>query len=81
MLLVYGLTQATSFSFQIYNREGNTMYETKDIQEITSQGWDGMVRGTLQPNGIYYWKVDGKTMNGEQLLLNGKKTGSILLVH
>ena len=81
MLLVYGLTQASVFSFQIYNREGNVMYETKDIQNATGSGWNGTVRGTLQPSGIYYWKVDGKTMNGEQLLLNGKKTGSILLVH
>ncbi len=81
MLLVYGLTHASVFSFQIYNREGNVMYESNDIQQVSSNGWNGTVRGTLQPSGIYYWKVDGKTMNGEQLLLNGKKTGSILLVH
>lgn len=81
VLLVYGLTGASSFTFQIYNREGNLMYETTDINQVTSIGWNGMVRGTLQPGGIYYWKVNGKTMNGEQLLLNGKKTGSILLVH
>jgi gliding motility-associated-like protein len=81
MLLVYGLTQASSFAFKIYNREGNVMYETNDVQQATGNGWNGTVRGTLQPSGIYYWKVDGKTSNGEQLLLNGKKTGSILLVH
>jgi gliding motility-associated-like protein len=81
MLLVYGLTQGSSFAFKIYNREGNVMYETNDIQQATGNGWNGTVRGTLQPSGIYYWKVDGKTSNGEQLLLNGKKTGSILLVH
>lgn len=81
MLLVYGLTQASSFTFKIYNREGNVMYETIDIQQATGNGWNGTVRGTLQSSGIYYWKVDGKTSNGEQLLLNGKKTGSILLVH
>jgi len=81
VLLVYGLTTASSFIFQIFNREGNMMYETSDIHQVTSSGWNGMVRGTLQPGGIYYWKVNGKTLNGEQLLLNGKKTGSILLVH
>lgn len=81
MLLVYGLTQASSFAFKIYNREGNVMYETDDVQQATGNGWNGTVRGTLQPSGIYYWKVEGKTSNGEELLLNGKKTGSILLVY
>ncbi len=80
-LLVYGLTTASSFSFMIYNREGNVMYETSDIQQATSNGWNGTVRGTLQPSGVYYWKVDGKTTNGAKLLLNGKKSGTILLVH
>lgn len=81
IIIVYGLTQASSFSFRIYNREGNVMYETNDILQATSTGWNGTVSGTLQPSGIYYWKVDGKTTNDEPLLLNGKKTGSILLVH
>jgi len=81
MLLVYGLTQASSFTFRIYNREGNVVYETNDFQQATSSGWNGAVRGTLQPSGIYYWKVEGKAITGEQLLLNGKKSGSILLVH
>jgi gliding motility-associated-like protein len=80
-LLVYGLTTASSFSFMIYNREGNLMYETNDILQATSSGWNGTVRGTLQPSGVYYWKVDGKTTNGAKLLLNGKKSGTILLVH
>ncbi|MBK5280101.1 MAG: VCBS repeat-containing protein [Bacteroidia bacterium] len=81
VLLVYGLTQAASFIFRIYNREGNVMYEASDIKQAASNGWNGQAHGTLQPSGIYYWKVEGKTSNGEQLLLNGKKTGSILLVH
>lgn len=80
-LLVYGLTEAQSFTFMIYNREGNVVFETTDVRQATSSGWNGSARGTLQPGGVYYWKVDGRTMSGERLLLNGKKTGTILLVH
>jgi gliding motility-associated-like protein len=80
-LLVYGLTQADSFTFQIFNREGNLVYESNDIRQATSSGWDGTVRGTQQPSGVYYWKVKGTSLTGKPLLLNGKKTGSILLVH
>jgi gliding motility-associated-like protein len=80
-LLVYGLTQASDFSFRIFNREGNVVYETSTIAEAAGTGWNGTSAGTQQPSGVYYWKVEGKTITGERLLLNGKRTGSILLVH
>lgn len=80
-LLVYGLSQASDFTFRIFNREGNVVYETSTIAEATGSGWNGTSAGTQQPSGVYYWKVKGKTITGERLLLNGKRTGSILLVH
>jgi gliding motility-associated-like protein len=80
-LLIYGLTQASSFTFQIFNREGNVVYESSNLLQATSAGWNGTAGGTRQPSGIYYWKVEGTTQTGQRLLLNGKKTGSILLVH
>lgn len=80
-LLIYGLTTSSKFDFRIFNREGSMVYETKDISHATNVGWDGSVRGTRQPSGIYYWKVDGEGTDGNKLLLNGKTTGSILLVH
>lgn len=80
-LMIYGLTSAARFNFKIYNREGSLVYETKDIAQASTSGWNGFVQGTRQPSGIYYWKVDGETPDGHKLLLNGKTTGSILLVH
>jgi hypothetical protein len=43
-------------------------------------GWDGTVRGVQQPGGIYYWKVNGETSSGGKLMLNGKSSGSIVLI-
>lgn len=80
-LLIYGLTQASEFRFRIYNREGSVVFETNDVARATGSGWNGFVNGTRQPSGVYYWKVEGQTTTGNPLLLNGKQTGSILLVH
>lgn len=80
-LVVYGLTMASRFRFSIFNREGILVYETKDVGEASTVGWNGFVRGTRQPGGLYYWKVEGEMPNGDKLLLNGKSTGSVLLVH
>jgi gliding motility-associated-like protein len=80
-LMVYGLTSPTKFNFRIFNREGSLVYESKDVSQASGTGWNGFVSGTRQPSGIYYWRIDGEMPNGDKLLLNGKTTGSILLVH
>jgi gliding motility-associated-like protein len=80
-LMVYGLTTPARFDFRIFNREGSLVYESKDVSQASGTGWNGFVAGTRQPSGIYYWKIDGEMPNGDKLLLNGKTTGSILLVH
>jgi gliding motility-associated-like protein len=80
-LMIYGLSSTSSFKFRIFNREGSLVYETEDARQAATSGWNGFVQGTRQPSGIYYWRVDGETPGGDKLLLNGKVTGSILLVH
>ncbi len=76
-LKVYGLTTANGFNLKIYNREGNAVFETSDP---LSAGWDGTKSGVEQPNGVYYWKVEGSYSNGAKLLLNGKTSGSVVLM-
>lgn len=78
-LKIYGLTQASDFHFEIYNREGAKLFETSSIVEATQAGWNGQVNGIAQPPGTYYWKVEGRMARGE-VLLNGKKKGAFLLV-
>jgi gliding motility-associated-like protein len=79
-LLIYGLTSASRFRFRIFGRDGNHVYETDNVADATNVGWNGAVGETRQPNGIYYWKVDGEMPDGSNVTLNGKTTGSILLV-
>ncbi|MBL7856122.1 MAG: VCBS repeat-containing protein [Cyclobacteriaceae bacterium] len=79
-LKVYGLGSVRDFTFTIYNREGSLVYETNDVSEVLSKGWDGSVKGIKQGSGVYYWKVKGEYVNGGSVLLNGKKTGSVVLI-
>jgi gliding motility-associated-like protein len=79
-LKIYGLSQANNFRFSIHNRDGNIVYEAKDVSSATSRGWDGASHGVSQPPGLYYWKVEGTFANGSGLKLNGRTSGSILMV-
>jgi gliding motility-associated-like protein len=77
---VYGLPPVSNFNFVIHNREGSVLYETKDVSQASNGGWDGTSKGIKQPGGVYYWKVGGEHPSGRKLLLNGKTTGSIVLI-
>jgi gliding motility-associated-like protein len=79
-LRIYGLSQTSDFTFSIFNREGSVVFRTRDVNEAMGQGWDGTNRGVKQPAGVYYWKVKGSLGSGGKLLLNGKDSGSIVLV-
>jgi gliding motility-associated-like protein len=79
-LKIFGLIDPGEFSFIIYNREGNQVYVTNTASDITQSGWDGTVRGKDQPAGVYIWKVQGVYTNGQPVLLNGKDSGSVVLI-
>jgi gliding motility-associated-like protein len=80
-LKVYGLKGDTkSFSLVISNRSGNTVFKTNSVQEAGSDGWDGSTNGVKQPNGVYFWRIEGINSSGERVVLNGKRKGSILLL-
>jgi gliding motility-associated-like protein len=79
-LKLYGMPSVKDFVFSIYNREGSLVYRTTDVSDAMSRGWDGTNHGTKQPPGVYFWKVKGEVSSGDRILLNGKDTGSIVLV-
>lgn len=79
-LKVYGLGSVAKFSFRIYNREGNLVFRADDPAAATQVGWDGSVHGVIQPAGVYHWKIEGEDVNGKRVLLNGKETGSVVLI-
>ena len=79
-LKLYGMPAVKDFVFSIYNREGSLVYKTTDVSDAMARGWDGTRNGTKQPPGVYFWKVIGEVSSGDRILLNGKDTGSIVLV-
>jgi len=49
------------YSLMIYNRWGELIFKTTDI----NTGWDGYYQdGTLAPQGVYIYKVEGTYTNG-----------------
>ena len=80
VLKVYGLADVNEFSLRIFNREGSVVYKTSNVGEALTQGWDGFTNGVQQPNGVYFWKVEGALSSGRKLLLNGKEEGSLVLL-
>ncbi|RQO30764.1 hypothetical protein DBR32_08535 [Taibaiella sp. KBW10] len=59
-------------SFQIFNRWGEKVFETTDI----NKGWDGSFNGKPQAMGSYVYIIDAVTTEGKPF----KKTGTITLV-
>jgi gliding motility-associated-like protein len=63
---------ATLRYFRVYNRWGNKVFETTDI----NRGWDGTFNGVAQPAGVYVYSVDAVTSTGQEF----HKGGNITLI-
>lgn len=74
------LKGVSQFKLVIVDREGQIMYETNQEYEAANLGWDGTKNGTPQPAGVYFWKVSGRYIEGNEITLNGAKEGQILLM-
>ena len=61
---------ATLNYFRIFNRWGNKVFETTDI----NQGWDGQWNGTPQPFGVYVYEVEAVTSAGKNFVKHGNLT-------
>jgi len=56
--------------FRIFNRWGNKVFETKNIDE----GWDGNYNGKPQPFDVYVYEVEAETTSGEVIQRVGNVT-------
>jgi len=56
------VTGATEYHLMIFNRWGEMVFETRDVQ----QGWDGFYRGELCQQDAYVWKVEVTYANGQE---------------
>lgn len=62
----------TSINFNIYNRYGQLVFSTNNINE----GWGGTMNGKALNQGVFAYTVEYELINGAK----GKKTGNVTLV-
>ena len=60
-----------SYHLQIFNRWGQLIYESRDID----QGWNGFFSGQIAAQEVYVWVATGKFISGKEF----SKTGHVLL--
>jgi gliding motility-associated-like protein len=61
---------ATLKYFRIFNRWGNKVFETTDIDK----GWDGRYNDKEQPMGVYIYSIDATTSTGKAFRKDGNLT-------
>jgi gliding motility-associated-like protein len=57
-------------SFTIFNRWGNQVYSSTNID----QGWDGTFNGKEQPMGVYIYNIEAISDNGQTFIKQGNVT-------
>lgn len=58
------------FQFVIYDRWGEKVFETNDLDI----GWDGMFKGEEAVQGVYVYGISGRYYNGDEIDQNGNIT-------
>ncbi len=65
-----------ALDLSIYNRWGELIFRSNDMHT----GWDGSFKGKPQPAGAFIWRINGRYAGGEEIIINGGNTGSVLLI-
>ena len=73
MFILHGLENCvTSFSFIIFDRWGEKVFETEDA----SKGWDGTYRGKPMNAAVFVYTINATLVSGEKII----KKGNISLI-
>jgi gliding motility-associated-like protein len=64
------------FLMQIYNRWGELVYETNDY----TAGWDGFVKGSLAPSGVYAYIISFEVPGYINVTVKSPVRGSVTLL-
>jgi len=59
-----------TFNLQIFNRWGEKVFETSSL----SESWDGTFRGQKLDTGVFVYKADGVSIDGQSFNLKGNIT-------
>jgi gliding motility-associated-like protein len=65
-----GVAYTKRFNMQIFNRWGELLFESQDIE----QGWDGTYQGQAVPPGTYVYKIQYVDLNGRSMQKFGDLT-------
>lgn len=60
----------STFNLQIFNRWGEMVFETSTL----SESWDGTFRGQKLDTGVFVYKADGVSIDGQSFNLKGNIT-------
>lgn len=68
-----GMEVANIDEFRVYDRWGNLVFETRDIQpDVPSMGWDGYKNAKLLPADAYIWQVRATFIDGHTGVFEGQ---------
>jgi len=68
-------TKIARYRLQIYNRWGQLVFETKNIE----QGWNGNSKGKECATGVYYWYVNYMCIEGDSIT-DYKRRGTVTMM-
>ena len=60
----------STFNLQIFSRWGEKVFETSSITD----SWDGTFRGQKMDTGVFVYKADGVSIDGQSFKLKGNIT-------
>ena len=59
------------FKMSVYNRWGQLIFESANVN---GRGWDGKFNNTIQPQGVYVYRIDAEFENGRKENYTGNVT-------
>ncbi len=65
---------------QMFDRQGNRVFFSKNVTEIMETGWDGTLHGAPLPSGSYHWMIRGQFFDGKAVGFEGRQSGKVNLV-
>ena len=81
-------TGIAEYHVWIFDNWGNQLWESTNlINGSPGEGWDGMYRGKVVPQGAYVWKINATFIDGEiwggQDFSNGNRgnSGTVMVLH
>lgn len=68
---------ADGFYFQVFNRWGLPLFESKSYADMSSSGWEGKQHGTMLPSGVYPYSLRFTDTSGKAI----QQTGFITIIN